>query len=224
LQYKACGGMSQIFHHSTNTLARVTLFGAVFLVAAVLGTVALLDRSAYWTRQTEVLQQPVPFSHDHHVGAIGIDCRYCHTSVETAAFAGVPPTATCMNCHSQIWADSPMLQPVRDSFRTGQPLRWARVHDLPDFVYFDHSIHVAKGIGCTECHGRVDRMPLTRQTSTLQMRWCLDCHRHPAARLRPRAEVFNMTWEPGPGADAERTRLAQEYRVASMTDCSTCHR
>ncbi len=216
--------MPQIFHHSTNTLARVSIFGAVFLVAAVLGAATLLDRSAYWTRQTEVLKQPVPFSHDHHVGGIGIDCRYCHTSVENAAFAGIPPTATCMNCHSQIWADSPTLEPVRESFRTGQPLRWARVTDLPDFVYFDHSIHVAKGIGCVECHGRIDRMPLTHMASPLQMRWCLECHRHPETRLRPRAEVFNAKWEPPANAEAMRAQLAEEYRVTSMTDCSTCHR
>ena len=216
--------MPQIFHHSTNTLARVTIFGAAFLVAAGLGAATLLDRSAYWTRQTQVLKQPVPFSHDHHVGGIGIDCRYCHTSVENTAFAGIPPTSTCMNCHSQIWADSPTLEPVRESFRTGQPLRWARVHDLPDFVYFDHSIHVAKGIGCVECHGRIDRMPLTLAASPLQMRWCLDCHRHPETRLRPRSEVFNMKWAPPADAAAMRAQLAEEYRVTSMTDCSTCHR
>jgi len=216
--------MSQLFHSSTNTLARVTIFGALFVVVALLGTAAMLDRSAYYTRQTEVIQQPVPFSHDHHVSAIGIDCRYCHTSVETSSFAGIPPTATCMNCHSQIWSDSPMLEPVRQSYRTGQPLHWSRVHDLPDFVYFDHSIHVAKGIGCVECHGRIDRMPLTYQASPLQMRWCLDCHRDPERRLRPRSEIFNMTWQPPGDAARLRADLAKQYRVESMTDCYTCHR
>jgi hypothetical protein len=216
--------MSQLFHSSANTLARVTIFGALFVVVALLGTAALLDRSAYWTRQTEVIEQPVPFSHDHHVSAIGIDCRYCHTSVESAASAGIPPTATCMNCHSQIWSDSPMLEPVRESYRTGTPLRWSRVHDLPDFVYFDHSIHVAKGIGCAECHGRIDRMPLVYQASSLQMSWCLDCHRHPEPRLRPRAEIFNMAWQPPANASEMQAELAEEYRVQSLIDCSTCHR
>src|SRR5262245_11126093 len=216
--------MPQIFHHSTNTLSRVTIFGAVFALAALLWLLAMLSRSAYWTRQTEVVEQPVPFSHAHHVGGIGIDCRYCHTTVETAAFAGMPPTATCMNCHSQIWADSPMLEPVRQSFRTGQPIRWTRVHDLPDFVYFDHSIHIAKGIGCSECHGRVDRMPLMFKSETLQMEWCLRCHRHPEQRVRPRAELFDMAWSPPAGAGALHAQLASEYHVERMTDCSVCHR
>ncbi|HWN82135.1 MAG TPA: cytochrome c3 family protein, partial [Candidatus Udaeobacter sp.] len=149
--------MAQLFHRSTNTLSKVTIFGAVFFLAGTLWGLTLLDRSSYMTHAGVVLQQPVPFSHDHHVSAIGIDCRYCHTSVENAAFAGMPPTATCMNCHSQIWAQSPMLEPVRASMKSGEPIRWTRVHNLPDFVYFDHSIHLAKGIGCVSCHGRVDR-------------------------------------------------------------------
>src|SRR5262245_32423869 len=219
--------MPQIFHHSTNTLSRVTIFGAVFALAALLWLLAMLSRSAYWTRQTEVVEQPVPFSHAHHVGGIGIDCRYCHTTVETAAFAGMPPTATCMNCHSQIWADSPMLEPVRQSFRTGQPIRWTRVHDLPDFVYFDHSIHVAKGVGCSECHGRVDRMPLTFQDQSLLMSWCLDCHRRPAHRLRPASEITSMTWRPQADRAALADALMQAYRIRSaheITSCSVCHR
>ncbi len=215
--------MPQIFHHSTNTLSRVSIFGAFFFLAAFLGIVTLLDRSAYWTRQTEALEQPVPYSHDHHVGAIGIDCRYCHTTVETAAFAGMPPSAVCMNCHSQIWADSPMLEPVRASFRTGMPLRWTRVNDLPDFVYFDHGIHVSKGVGCVECHGRVDRMPLTYMAQTLQMEWCVRCHRHPEGRVRPRERDFDLAWQP-PAAAAALGSERAEARVASMLDCSTCHR
>ncbi len=215
--------MPQIFHHSTNTISRVSIFGAVFFVAAFFGIAAMLDRSSYWTGQTKVLEQPVPFSHDHHVAAIGIDCRYCHTSVEDAAHAGIPPTATCMNCHSQIWADSPLLEPVRESFRTGERIRWARVHDLPDFVYFDHSIHVAKGVGCVECHGRVDRMPLMYQAETLQMEWCLDCHRNPTPRLRPRSAIFDMASQT-PRDKAAREQLARDYHVNSLIDCSTCHR
>jgi hypothetical protein len=218
--------MPQIFHHSTNTLSRVSIFGAVFFLAGFLWLLAAIDRSAYWTRQTVVLEQPVPFSHDHHVGAIGIDCRYCHTTAETAAFAGMPSTATCMNCHSQIWAASPMLAPVRESLRTGRPIRWTRVHDLPDFVYFDHSIHVVKGIGCVDCHGRVDRMPLAFKSVTLKMEWCLECHRDPVRHLRPREQVVAMDWRPpaGAGEGQLRAELAGQYHVASMTDCSTCHR
>ncbi len=216
--------MPQIFHHSTNTISRVSIFGAVFFVAAFFGVAALLDRSSYWTGQTQVLEQPVPFSHDHHVAAIGIDCRYCHTAVEEAAYAGVPPTETCMSCHSQIWADSPLLEPVRESYRTGQPLRWSRIHDLPDFVYFDHSIHVAKGVGCVECHGRVDRMPLMLKAETMQMEWCLSCHRDPAPRLRPQSEIFNMAWRPSDAQAESENQLPPEEHFSNMIGCSTCHR
>ena len=218
--------MSQIFHRSTNTLSRVTIYAAVFLAAGLLFVAAALDRSPYNTRQGVVLQQPVPFSHRHHVAGLGIDCRYCHTSVETSAFAGMPPTSTCMNCHKQIWSDSPMLEPIRSSERTGKPIRWARVHDLPDFVYFNHSIHVAKGIGCVSCHGRVDEMPLMRQASRMQMEWCLGCHRHPEEHVRPRAEVFNPTWEAADRASLG-PRLVRDYRIRGardLTSCSACHR
>jgi hypothetical protein len=160
------------------------------------------------------------------VAQLGIDCRYCHTSVEQSHFAGLPPTATCMNCHRQIWTNAELLAPVRESYAKGTPLRWTRVHDLPDFVYFNHSIHVAKGIGCVTCHGRVDRMPLMFQHASLQMEWCLDCHRNPARYIRPKDQVFNLAYEPpaDPGLGA---RLVKEYRVQSprtLTSCSTCHR
>jgi len=158
------------------------------------------------------------------VGGIGIDCRYCHTSVEESAFAGIPPTQTCMNCHRQIWSTSALLEPVRESFRTDKSLIWIRVHDLPDFVYFDHSIHVRKGVGCATCHGRVDRMPLMWRTQTLHMEWCLDCHRHPEQYLRPRDKVFAMDWEPPADQIALGTRLVHDYGVRSMTSCSVCHR
>jgi hypothetical protein len=216
--------MPQIFHRSTNTISKVSIFGVVFILAGAVGMGAMLDRSSYSTQVGLILKQPVPFSHDHHVSAIGIDCRYCHTSVETSAFAGIPPTSTCMNCHSQIWSDSPMLEPVRESFRTGEPISWTRVNDLPDFVYFDHSIHLAKGIGCVSCHGSVDRMPLVWRTSSLKMEWCLDCHRNPERHVRPRAEVFNLSWKPPAQAAALRKQLAREYQVQSLTTCSTCHR
>lgn len=215
--------MSQIFKPSTNTLAKVTLFGAIFFLLLSVWILVSLNRSAYATRQTIIRAQPVPFSHDHHTEAMGISCLYCHTSVEESAFAGVPPTATCMNCHKLIWNDSPMLEPVRESFRSGEPIQWTRVNDLPDFVYFNHSIHVAKGVGCATCHGRVDKMPLLRQAVSLQMEWCLDCHRTPQDFVRPRSEIFNMEWE----AEDQATlgaKLVEEYEIESLLSCSVCHR
>lgn len=216
--------MPQLFHRSVNTLWRVTILGAAILVVALLWLPTAIPRSSFSSGRGVVLKQPVPFSHDHHVSALGIDCRYCHSSVETAAYAGMPPTATCMNCHSQIWSDSPMLEPVRESYRTGVPIQWTRVYDTPDFVYFDHSIHIAKGIGCVTCHGRVDRMPLMWQFTSLKMEWCLDCHRNPERYVQPREEIFNLAWEPPADADALRRRLAEEYELKSLTSCSVCHR
>lgn len=214
----------QIFHRSTNTIAKVSIFGAVAFLAVLLWLWSTLLRSAYATGQGVIQKQPVPFSHDHHVAGLGIDCRYCHTTVEKSAFAGIPPTETCMNCHRQIWTDADLLEPVRESYRSGTPIVWNRVNDLPDYVYFNHAIHVAKGIGCAECHGQVDEMPLMRQTASLQMEWCLDCHRDPGKRLRPRAEVFNMKWRPPADFAATQARLVREYDVKSLTSCSVCHR
>ncbi|MFQ5525631.1 MAG: cytochrome c3 family protein [Thermoanaerobaculia bacterium] len=219
--------MPQIFHRSTNTISRVTLFGAVFLVGALGWVFAELDRSSYNTGQGVVIKQPVPFSHDHHTAALGIDCRYCHSSVENAASAGIPATATCMNCHKQIWADSPMLEPVRQSFADREPIRWERIHDLPDFVYFDHSIHASKGIGCATCHGRVDEMPLIYQAESLQMEWCLKCHRQPELFVRPREELVNMSWTAPGGRPGQRQlgqELVAEYNIQSKLNCSVCHR
>src|SRR6267378_6676280 len=187
--------MAQIFHRSANTLSRVTIFGAVFIVAFVLWVIGGIVRSPAATDQGIEREQPVPFSHQHHVAGLGIDCRYCHTSVETSSFAGLPQTEICMNCHSQIWVNSPMLEPVRSSYRSGKSISWERVHNLADFVYFDHSIHVAKGVGCVTCHGRVDRMPLTTQVASLYMEWCLECHRYPERFVRPRDKVFDMEWQ-----------------------------
>lgn len=215
--------MAQIFHRSTNTIARVSIYGGAFAVAFLAWGFATLDRSSYNTGEGVTLAQPVPFSHDHHVAALGIDCRYCHTSVETAAFAGIPPTSTCINCHKLIWNDSPMLEPVRESFANRTPIEWTRVNDLPDYVYFDHSVHVAKGVGCASCHGRVDRMPLLYQAVSLQMDWCLDCHREPEKQIRPREQVFNMAWEAENQARLG-ARLMAEYSVDTRTSCSTCHR
>jgi hypothetical protein len=155
---------------------------------------------------------------------MGLDCRYCHTTAESTAVAGIPPTTTSMNCHSQIWSDSPTLEPVRESFRSGRSLTWTRVHDLPDFAYFDHSAHVNKGVGCGTCHGRVDQMPLMWQHASLQMEWCLDCHRHPEKYLRPKAQVFNVAWQPPADQLEQGRRLMTEYGVHPRTSCSTCHR
>ncbi len=219
--------MPQIFHRSTNTISRVSIFGAVFFLAFLGWLFDSLNRSPYATQQTVAREQPVQFSHAHHVGAVGIDCRYCHTSVEKAAFAGIPPTKTCMSCHTQIWLQTPYLEPVRESFRTDRSIEWTRVHDLPDFVYFDHSIHVNKGIGCETCHGRVDQMPLMWQASRLQMSWCLECHRNPEKFIRPKEEVFTMGWKPAVEQAVLGRELVREYKIRStavLTTCSTCHR
>jgi len=216
--------MSQIFHRSANTIARVSIFGAVFFIAGLLGLFAEVNRSPWMTMAHVSRDQPIQFSHERHVAGNGIDCRYCHTSVEDSSFAGIPPTRTCMTCHSQIFATSPFLEPVRESFRTGRSLQWNRVHDLPDFVYFDHSIHVNKGVGCTTCHGQVDRMPLMWQEQSLQMEWCLDCHRNPERYVRPRAAVFRVDYSPPPDQEAFGKRLVEQYEIQKLTSCSTCHR
>jgi len=216
--------MPQIFHRSTNTFSKASIFGSVFILAFLLWLFGAWSRSSWATQAGVAREQPVPFSHAHHVGDVGLDCRYCHTSVETSGFANIPPTKTCMNCHSQIWSASPTLEPVRDSFRTDRSIAWTRVHDLPDFAYFNHSIHVNKGVGCETCHGRVDKMPLTWQKASLQMEWCLDCHRHPEQYVRPREEVFRMGYEPPIEQEELGRRLVKEYKIQSLTSCSTCHR
>src|SRR5689334_22145643 len=236
--------MPQIFHRSANTISRVSIFGAVFLVLALLFLGAEVNRSPWVTQAHVAREQPIQFSHERHVGGNGIDCRYCHTSVEDSAFAGIPPTKTCMNCHAQIWTNAPMLAPVRYSFSSGQSLQWTRVHDLPDFVYFNHSIHINKGVGCFSCHGQVDEMPLMYQENSLQMEWCLNCHREPEKFLRPKDKVFDMKYEQ---PSAEHTVLVEidgkmrsfisqvalgkalrdKYHLRStqdITSCSTCHR
>lgn len=222
--------MPQIFRHSTNYLARATIYGAVVILFAALWVTAEITRSGWNTGQWIERAQPIQFSHKHHVGDDGVDCRYCHTAVETAASAGMPSSAVCMNCHKQIWADSPYLEPVRASLKTGRPLQWVRVHDLPDFSYFNHAIHVNKGVGCSTCHGRIDQMPVVSQASSLQMEWCLECHRQPEIYLRPKKEIFNMEWRPRNRTKdeiAEGMDLKKKFRiqdVSLMTSCSTCHR
>jgi len=192
--------MAQIFDRSSNSLTRfsLVLYGVILISLGV--TLNYLQKSPWVTRQGQRPAQPVPFSHKHHVQGLGLQCQYCHTSVEKSSYAGIPPTKTCMNCHAQIWTNAALLSPVRNSWLTGQSVVWTKVHDLPDYVYFNHSIHVNKGIGCSTCHGRVDEMPLTYMAATLQMDWCLTCHRNPADKLRPTSEIYQMAWK-GPSRD-----------------------
>jgi Cytochrome c7 and related cytochrome c len=219
--------MAQIFHRSTNTLSRLSIYGAAFIVVALGGAIYEVNEAPYFTEVNVAQQQPVPFSHKHHVSELGIDCRYCHTSVEKSSFAGVPPTYTCMSCHSQIWLNSPMLEPVRASLRTDRSIEWTRVNALPDFVYFDHSIHIKKGVGCTTCHGPIGEMPITWRANTLYMRWCLGCHRQPELYVRPRSEIFNAAYEPPNNQLTVGEQLVKDYKIKDskqLTDCATCHR
>jgi hypothetical protein len=219
--------MAQLFSPHANVYSRVIIVGAVVLICGAGWATSAIFWSPYTTYVDVPFEQPVPFSHKHHVGDDGIDCRYCHNSVEKSAFAGMPTSETCMACHSQLYTDAAMLAPVRQSLASNQPLKWNRVHDLPDYVYFDHSIHVAKGIGCSTCHGRIDQMPLTRRVSTLYMKWCIDCHRDPQKFVRPQGRIYDMAWQPSHHSQSESSKLVAQYhidRTGRLTDCSTCHR
>ncbi len=220
--------MAQIFGPSSNIYSKLSIVLAALLAGGGVTLVMAFERSPYKTNEGVIYTQPIKFSHDHHTAAMGIDCRYCHYTVERSRSANIPPTEVCMNCHSQIWADSPMLEPVRASYRNNEPIEWNRVHDLPDYVYFDHSIHVAKGVACFSCHGDVNEMPLIKRGASLQMSWCLDCHRDPTPNLRPPSEVTNFRWEPPEGAgDEYYAHLAEEVNLADrqrLFSCSTCHR
>jgi hypothetical protein len=217
--------MAQIFPQSANTLSKVSMIITLVVVAGLGGMAFELGAdSSYTTNQGVARTQPIPFSHTHHVGSMGIDCRYCHNTVETSAYANIPPTKTCMNCHSQIWVNSPTLEPVRASYRTDQSIPWVKVHDLPDFVYFNHSIHIKKGVGCETCHGRVDQMALMSQKNNLEMRWCLDCHRHPEQYVRPRKYVTTMGYVPDGDQEEIGNKLVQEYHIQKLETCYTCHR
>ena len=219
--------MAQIFRRSANSIARFSLLFAVLAVTLGLTGILMFARAPYYTRQNVVRDQPIQFSHKHHAGDDGIDCRYCHSGVETSAQAGIPPTKTCMNCHSVLFKDAAYLEPVRESYRTDKSIVWIKVHRLPDFVYFNHSIHVNKGIGCSSCHGQVDQMPLMFQAKQLTMSWCLDCHRNPEKNLRPHDQITNMSWQP-PANQAEigKQMAAQNHLRSTndLTSCSTCHR
>jgi len=216
--------MAQIFHRSTNTIARVSIYGTAFVLAALAWAVYALSASPYVTDVNVAKDQPVPFSHKHHVGELGLDCRYCHTAVESSSSAGMPPTQTCMTCHSQIWVNSSMLEPVRSSYRDDKSIQWIRVNAVPDFVYFNHSIHVNKGVACVTCHGPVGDMPLTWRANTLQMGWCLDCHRNPEKFVRPRENVFDIHYKAPANQEELGRKLMKEYKIQSLTNCTTCHR
>jgi len=216
--------MAQIFHPSMNVISKLSIVGVVSAVPVV-GVAAYFTNYNYAHQMKIPHEQPVPFSHKHHVGDDGIDCRYCHTTVDRSASAGMPSTYTCMTCHSQIWDDSPLLEPVRESFRTGRPLQWRRVHDLPDFAHFNHSIHVKKGVGCVSCHGRIDEMPLVWKEKPLTMEWCINCHRNPEKAIVPREHVYDLAYK-APDREARGKALLEEYHILSsfqITNCSTCH-
>lgn len=215
--------MAQVFGRHADFIARLFVIGAAVAAAAALWVWREATASAH-SPGTPV-QQPIPFSHQHHAGDDGIDCRYCHASVETAATAGMPSMEVCMSCHSQLYTDEPALAPLIEAWQSGVPVRWQRVHDLPDFVYFDHSMHVDNGVGCVSCHGRVDEMPLTWRSASLHMQWCLDCHRDPAPALRPRSRVFDLAWSRGADSAGGAALLAAyQVPVGRLTECSTCHR
>ncbi len=216
--------MAQLFSPASNTVAPGVLVGVVVMLLLLAGGVWLVFNSPYATAVGIPIEQPVPFSHEHHVAGLGIDCRYCHTGVETAAYAGIPATQTCMTCHSQLWTEARVLAPVRESFVKNQPIRWNRVNNLPDYVYFNHSVHVAKGVSCVSCHGRVDEMPVIAKANSFYMRWCLECHTHPAGILRDRAEVFNMASQNPPREVGEERLITHRVSTVNLLDCSACHR
>ncbi len=219
--------MAQIFSRTADTRFRAILIAIFALALGSLAIAGVYARSQYATDVARTPLQPVPFSHEHHAGELGIDCRYCHTKVETSADAGMPPTHTCMTCHSQIWTNARMLEPVRQSLAQHRSLIWQRVTRVPDYVYFRHDIHIAKGVSCVECHGRVDRMPLTYRAKALPMKFCLDCHRDPAPHLRPRDAVFDFDWKPPQNQAALEQKLMHLYRIHSpnqLTQCGVCHR
>jgi Cytochrome c7 and related cytochrome c len=219
--------MAQLFHRSANTIAKASIVGGGLAVAGIAYLCWAIFMSSYFTDVNVDKEQPVPFSHKHHVTDDGIDCRYCHYSVETSSYAGVPTTHICMSCHSKLWLNASMLEPVRVSYATDQSLEWTRVNALPEFVYFDHSMHVDKGVGCTTCHGPIGEMPLTHKANSLYMRWCINCHKHPEEYVRPREKVFDVNYVPPPDQLALGRRLVREYKIKDarqLTDCYTCHR
>ena len=218
--------MAQLFRPQATTIARIVLVGLIAVPTAAIALTQAILRSPYKTDVDIVQSQPVPFSHKHHAGELGIDCRYCHTTVEHAAMAGIPPTTTCMTCHSQLWTNAQILAPVRRSLASDEPIAWNRVNVVPDYVYFNHAVHVSNGVGCSSCHGNVAAMPLMAKAHSFQMQWCLNCHRAPERFLRPEEAVFEMGWQPPSDQEEVGRRLIEEHHidVAHLMDCSVCHR
>lgn len=221
--------MSQIFSPAADTWLRVVALVIATVLVGLVAFAALFGNSTYTTRVGWTQAQPVPFSHLHHAGELGIDCRYCHSTVEIAAAAGLPSTQVCMTCHSQLWTQAEMLAPVRASLAENRPLPWRRVANVPDYVFFDHAIHIGRGVACVDCHGRIDRMPLTFRAQPFQMQWCLDCHRDPRAALRPPDQATRMDWSDWDGtaeADAfgRRMMVAHDIQPERLDDCALCHR
>ncbi|MBK7876174.1 MAG: cytochrome c3 family protein [Planctomycetes bacterium] len=220
--------MAQVFPKSSNTLSKASIVVAGIVLGAVGLATININRTTYVTTQSMPIEQVVQFTHTHHVGSLGLDCRFCHTAVEESSYAGIPPSKTCMGCHSVVWKDAPILEPVRESFRNDTSVEWIKVHDLPEFVYFNHSIHVNKGIGCESCHGRVDQMPLMMRQNSLNMEWCLACHRAPEQFLRPKDQIYTMGWDPEKALGMTQAELGAklklENNVQSRTNCATCHR
>jgi hypothetical protein len=218
--------MAQIFRPYADTVARAVLVAILVVPFLAIGIAYWTMRSEYITDEHITLEQPVPFSHEHHVSGLGIDCRYCHSGVERSAVAGIPPTHTCMTCHSQLYTQAAMLEPVRRSLADNMPIHWNKVNRLPDYVYFDHSIHIGKGVGCTACHGPVGEMPLMRAGGPLTMGWCLDCHRDPAPNLRPASAIFDAVWTPAKDPPEQGKQLLAQYQIDNkhLTDCTVCHR
>jgi len=215
--------MPQVFPRRANVWAKVSLIVALLALPVLFLILWQAQRTGYMVRAKTPITQPIPFSHQVHVG-FGLNCQYCHSTAGTSAFAGIPSTKTCMTCHSQIMADSPLLTLVRESFNTDTPIRWLRVYSVPDFVYFDHSIHVSKGIGCETCHGRVDQMPVVSQQAPLTMEWCVACHREPEQYVRPRESIFKMGYEPSQDQLTLGRQLVKKYHIRPLLNCVTCHR
>lgn len=220
--------MAQVFPKSSNAASKASIVVGGVLTGAVGWATLNVNRTTYMTTEDLPIDQVVQFTHSHHVGTLGLDCRFCHTSVEDSSYAGIPPSKTCMGCHSVVWKDAPILEPIRASYRDDTSVEWRRVHDLPEFVYFNHSIHVNKGVGCESCHGRVDKMPLMWRENSLNMEWCLACHRAPEKFLRPRDQITTMGWDPLTALGVTQAelgaKLKEEYGVESRTNCATCHR
>ncbi len=217
--------MSAVFGQNANLTLKMALLGATLLLVALICWWWFWPLSDYARHVSWIVEQPIPFSHEHHVAGLGVDCRFCHASVDASSTAGLPPTYTCMTCHSQIWTNAALLAPLRDSLASNKPIVWNRVDDLPDYVYFNHGIHIVKGVGCSSCHGEVDHMALTYKAKTLTMRFCLDCHRDPGPNLRPKDQIYNTEWRRTKDTPSAETLLA-EYRIGerNLTDCSICHR